>query len=108
MSTVMLLIWLSPLLALVFVIGVVAVVALVQAESSDVPEVAAVFCSIFRRMVEHVPGAEVATAKPATPELANAETPAGLDAAVRAGEDFVDVAHTVLELAGDEVGGESA
>jgi hypothetical protein len=59
LSTMMLLLLLSPLLLLVAVVGVVAVVALVQAESKDVPEVVRVFCSIFRRLVERVPGAEL-------------------------------------------------
>jgi hypothetical protein len=59
LSTVMLLSLLSPLLLLVAVVGMVAVVALVQAESNDVPEVVRAFCSIFRRLVERAPGAEL-------------------------------------------------
>jgi len=55
MSTMTLLALLSPLLLLVIVGGVVAVVALVKADSKDVPEVARVWCSLFRKLAERTP-----------------------------------------------------
>ena len=116
MSTEMLLTWLSPLLALVLVVGVVAVVALAQAEPRDVPEVARVFCSVFRRMVEPAPAAETPTPTTATPDEPANDTLAGLDAAVhvnavpdetRFGDAVDGLAHTVLDQATSQRQGEA-
>lgn len=67
MSTTALFILLSPLLLLVLVAGVVTIVALVLADTKDIPEVASVWCSLFRQLADrtprvssdrHFPGAE--------------------------------------------------
>ena len=103
MSTALLLSLLSPLLLLVAVVGVVAVVALVQAESNDVPEVVRVFCSIFRRLVERVPGAELRP-HPVHDDVAETHVadedvqPALVASAAELSntdDDVADVAHTV-------------
>jgi hypothetical protein len=100
LSTALLLSLLSPLLLLVAVVGVVA---LVQAQSNDVPEVVRVFCSIFRRLVERMPGAELRP-HPIHDDVAETHV---VDEDVRLalvtsnaelsnmGADVADVAHTV-------------
>jgi len=55
MSTGTLLALFSPLLLLVVAGGIVAVVALVKADSKDVPEVARVWCSLFRKLADRSP-----------------------------------------------------
>lgn len=104
MSTALLLSLLSPLLLLVAVVGVVAVVALVRAESNDVPEVARVFCSIFRQLVEREPGVELLL-HPSRDDVAETQvigedTQSALVASnvelSNTDNDVADVAHTVL------------
>lgn len=56
-----LLIYLSPLLVLIVVFGLVVIVALCQANPEDVPEVLTEATRVFRRLAGHVPHRRRAT-----------------------------------------------